>query len=343
MKKGLLISLLLCISLSAFAQSYPPEWVQYTSGGYLADIQSDRNTRNVSDTEFKNYLLNLARTNLAKQVRMHIEEAAVMKKSDVDGHSSIVYSSETNFSTELDLQLVETKTQYDSQTGEYHAIAFIDKKAAGRYYQNEIAVFLSKTDNSLTIARNYIDSGFKDRAKTELEALLPTFGTITESFFWLGIFDVPQNEITKLSSQCNTQEQTVKKVLADLQYGTSICLVCSAEMFGTRYPALQNELKGILAQDGCNFTENPKQSDWIIRINASSRKYNDVNMNGQPFYFTYADAEITIDKTITSQRIYEDGLSVKGGHSLNHTAAARVAYKNLEKQLGSIILKTIKQ
>lgn len=81
MKRGLLFSLLIWFSFGAFAQSYLPEWVKYTSGGYLTDIQSDRNTRNLSDTDFKNYLSNLARTNLAKQVRMHIEEVAEMKKN----------------------------------------------------------------------------------------------------------------------------------------------------------------------------------------------------------------------------------------------------------------------
>ena len=60
-------------------------------------------------------------------------------------------------------------------------------------------------------------------------------------------------------------------------------------------------------------------------------------------YFAYADARITIDKGATSQRIYENEISVKGGHTQNYTQAAKTAYKDLSRQLSEIIEGNIRE
>lgn len=342
MKKELLFSLLICFSFGAFAQSYPPEWVKYTTGGYLADIQSDRNTRNVSDTDFKNYLLNLARTNLAKQVRMHIEETAEMKKSAVDGRTSIVYSSETRFSTDLDMQLVETKTQSDSQTGEYHAIAYIDKEAARNYYRNALMMASNKIDNSVELARSFVAAGFKTKARQELENTHGFFAPVDEALFWMNVFGTPQADLNKWQERFGQQEQTVKRMLSDLKYGTRICLSCQADLFGISYPTLQNELKGLLSSDSCSFTDDRESADWVITVNCYSREYTHVVVGAADTWFAYVDAVVAIDKAATSQRIVEDEFSVKGGHTHNYREAARSAYKEVKDRIAEVLKRNIK-
>lgn len=342
MKRGLLFSLLICFSFGAFAQSYPPEWVKYTSGGYLADIQSDRNTRNLSDAEFRNYLLNLARTNLAKQVRMHIEEVADMKKIAVDGRTSIVYSSDTRFSTDLDLKLVETKTSYDSRSEEHYAIAYIDKDAARNYYKNALMIAANKIGNSIELARSYIAAGFKTKARQELENTSEFFVPVDESLFWMNIFGTPQDELNAWQGRFNAAEQNIKRMLADLKHGMVIYLSCTADIFGRAYPTLQNELKGILATDGCSFTDNPADADWAITVTCVAREYSNVKIGNSSSYFSYVDARIVIDKVVTSQRIYEDEISVKGGHTFGYDEAAKAGYKEIKQQLGKIIKENIK-
>lgn len=343
MKKGLLFSLLICFSFGAFAQSYPPEWVKYTSGGYLADIQSDRNTRNLSDTDFKNYLLNLARTNLAKQVRMHIEEVADMKKIAVDGRTSIVYSSDTRFSTDLDLKLVETKTSYDSRSEEYYAIAYIDKEAARNYYRNASMLSANKIGNSIELARSYIAAGFKTKARQELEKTSEFFVPVDESLFWMNIFGTSQDELTAWQGRFNVAEQNIKRMLANLKHGTVIYLSCTADIFSKAYPTLQNELKGILAADGCSFTDSPVDADWAITVTCTAREYSNVKVGNSSSYFSYVDAHIVIDKVVTSQRIYEDEVSAKGGHTFGYAEAAKMAYKEIKQTVGGIIQKNIRQ
>ena len=343
MKGRLFLLFLIGWALNLSAQSYPPEWVKYTFGDYLYDIQSDNNNRGLSETAFKNYLLDVARTNLAKKVQMRVKEEANMNKSAVDGRSHVSYSSSTHFSTDVNLKLVDSRTSYNANTKEGFAIAFIEKAAACTYYRNEIERILGKIDNALTTANNYVASGFKERARSEVKAILPEFAKTEEPFFWLSFFGVSRMEISELTGRCNAREQSAKQMLADLKHGTLICLSCTADLFGRPYPTLQNELKGKLSAGGCSFTDNPADADWVIRVEVSAREQNIAVFGGMTSYFAYADAQVIIDKTATSQRIYEDEISVKGGHTQSYMEAARAAYKDLSKQLGEILKQGIKE
>lgn len=351
MKRVLLFCFWFGLSFVSTAQTCPPEWTQYTSGGYLYDIQSDYNTRGLSDTDFKNYLLDVARTNLAKQVQMRVTEEADLHKRAAGGHTQINYSSSTQFSTDVNLQLVSTKTLYRSATKEYFALVYIDKSEACRHYRNEIERILSKADNALTTANNYVQSGFKEKARGEMNAVLPEFSRVDEPFFWLSFFGTGRAELQSLTERCHTREQAVKQMLADLKHGTSIFLSCTSDLFGTSYATLQNELKGKLSAGGCNFTTDETAADYVIRVEASAREYNIAVFGGQTSYFAYADARITIDKPgpqrldhqRNSQRIYEDEVSSKGGHTRNYTEAARAAYRELCKKLTTILNEQIRE
>lgn len=343
MKQFGIILLILTAFLRINAQECPPEWVKYTYGGYFYDIQSDHNNRNLSETDFKNYLLNNARANLAKQIKMSVHDSAELNKIAVDGRTSIRYSSNSEFSTDLNMKLVETKTLYNPNNHEGSAIAYIDRDAALKYYKNELILTYNKIKNSVKIAENYISTGFKSKAKSELELSLSCIAQVDELLFWMNIFGASQSELSDWNDKFNFAEQDAKSRLADLEHGTVIYLSCVAEIFGKPYPALQNELKGMLSKDGCSFTDNPKKADWTITITCNTREYSNVKVGNSNSYFSYVDAHIIIDKNITSQRIYEDEVSVKGGHTFGYSEAARAGYKDVSKKLGDIIIKCIKQ
>lgn len=344
MKKWLLLLLLSAgMSFGCAARSFPPEWARYLTGEYLAEVQTGRNERNLPERAFLDELLNGCRTNLARQVRVRVSDFAELEKRARDGAATVVYSSRTQFSTDVDLRLVVTRTCYDPETGEGCALACIGKEEAHRYYRSEIDAFLERVDHTLALANDYVRSGFKGRAKSELEALLPRFGMQDEAFFWLRVFGFPPEEYAALSSSRNDREHSVKRMLAELQHATTICLICSAELFGSRYAALQQLLKGRLSAQGCSFTEDPARADWVVRVEASAREYNRLTTEARTLYFAYVDAAVSIDKVVTSQRICEEGLSVKGGHTISYEEAARAAGRELAERLGSLVLHAIKE
>ncbi len=337
------ILLLLLAFLRVNAQECPPEWVKYTYGGYFYDIQSDNNNRNLSETDFKNYLLNIARTNLAKQIQVSVQDVAQLNKVSIDGRTAINYTSSTTFSTDVDMKLVETKTLYNSASREGYAIAYIDRDAARNYYKNELTIVYNKINNSIALADNFVSAGFKNRAQTELEASLKHFGSVDGPLFWMNIFGASQLELSEWQQCFNAAEQDIKRKLADLKHGTVIYLSCDANIFGEPYFTLQNELKGILAADGCSFTDNPENADWAIAITCTAREYSNVKVGNSNSYFSYVDAHILIDKVITSQRIYEGEVSVKGGHTFGYPEAAKAGYKDIKQQIGKIIKENIAQ
>ncbi len=329
--------------LGVKAQECPPEWVKYTYGGYFYDIQSDDNIRKLSESDFRNYLLNSARASLAKQIKMSVHDIAQMKKTAIDGRTSISYSSNTKFSTDLNMKLVETKSMYSQSTGQGYAIAYIDKDAAKNYYINELTLLNNKISNSIELSDSYIEGGFKKKAELELNKSLKLFNSVEEPLFWLNIFGASQYEINEWQRKFNIAEQNVKRQLAELKHSTAIYISCNADLFGKPYPSLLNELKGKLAAKGCSFTDSPNNADWVITVNCFAREHSNVKAGNSNAYFTYVDAAITIDKTISQQRIYEDEVSVKGSHTFGYQEAAKAGYKDIIKELSQIINKSIDQ
>ncbi len=339
MRKTLLVGTLIALPFLGMAQSHPQEWEAYTSNGYFYNIQSDHNNKGLSETQFKSQLLDIARTNLARQIQIQVTEQALLNKQSIKGRTSIDYTSTSQFKTNVNLKLVEAKTYYNPLTQEGHAIAYINKGNGITYYRYEINQNIEEIKSHLSIADNYVQTGFKKKAKEELECLNTQFNQIDEAITWLGILGLTSEQSVPLLNHVNQLKQQVTGKVAELQHSIVICISCNATVFEKPYPSLQNELKGILAQEGCSFTTNPQKADWVIKIKASTREYN----NKDSFYFAYADASISITKQLTSQCIYEDEISKKGGHTLGFTEAARKAYKSLSNPLGKAILEIIKQ
>lgn len=329
MKRHFAMALLLLWGAVAHAQNYPSEWKKYTSDGYFHDIESGAN---------KQSTLNMARTNLARQIQMHVKEKNQMDKQAVNGRSSILYHSSTTFSTDVDMNLAETKTHYDADQGKYYVLLYIDKASSAVYYENEVKMLINKVDNAVTITDNYVSTGFKQKAKAELQKAIGLFDDADKYFFWLNVFGLDEYRIQHYLKEVNGWEQSVKQKLAELEYGTTYCIVCDADLFGKRYVKLANEVKGNLSASGCNFVDVPANADYVIRIKASARKYNEF----QEAYFTYIDAAVTIDKNATGQRIFEDEVQEKGAHTLSYDEAARDGYKQITKEITKLLKDIIK-
>lgn len=337
-----LLGLLCSIGVGA-QQPHPADWVQYTMGGYLYDIQSDFNRAGISETDFKQQLLNVARANLAKTIKVQVQDYATMQSIDVNGQSASIYKSSTLFSTDVEMNLVETRTHYNAGTREAFAIAYVHKVTACRHYENEIQMGLRKIENALLTASTYINMGFKERAKSDLQNAMPEFDRIGELFFWVSLFGMPQEQVDALMSRRNGLELQVKQQLAELQHGTSICVNCESQLYDTEYYELDKRVRGILSEMGCNFTNSPSESDWVISIMAHAREGQATTFGTRTSYFAYVEAKIVIYKMATRQNIYENIITKKGGDTRNFMEAARAAYKDLTAELGEIITTTIKE
>lgn len=336
------IALLFLASLSLMAQDYPSDWVLFTSDGYFHDIESGQVNQKATEANLKNYLLDLARANLSKQIEVRVEEVSSIDKNVVNGMSDIRYTSRSHFTTNLDIRLSETRSFTDNQSGIVYVIAYINKKEVCIYYRNELQKLLSKVDQALVVANNYTNTGFKAKAKEELQGALSFFVQADELFFWFNVFGMDKNQINQYLNELHQRELTVKTELSELEHGTVYCVVCTADNFGTVYNDLENELKGQLSQTGCSFTDILEKADFVIHVEASAREYNVINSNKNTFYFAFVDAAISVDKNATGQRILEDVISVKGSHTLGYKEAAHNAYQVVSKNIIQLLKECIK-
>lgn len=96
---------------------------------------------------------------------------------------------------------------------------------------------------------------------------------------------------------------------------------------------------------GCTFVSRADQSDWAIYITASAREYNKIGEGNDAQYYVYIDSKLSIEKTITGQRVYEEQLEPqKGGWSFSYVEAARRdGYKEVSRLLISRIKEQIQQ
>ena len=139
---------LLFVSLSAFSQNMPPEWQKFTREDYYFSVRQETNRKKVKENEFLDYLLGLVRADLAKQIKITVRDEASLEKKSEDGHTSIAYSASSNFSTDVTLRFVETRTYYDKKKKEGYAIAWLSKAELQRIYNERAARIVSMLDAS---------------------------------------------------------------------------------------------------------------------------------------------------------------------------------------------------
>ena len=204
------------------AQDYPLEWKEFTSSGYLYDVQFEECKNGQSVSDLKENLLNAARTNLARQISIRIEDKAQLNKKANDGQSSVAYQTQTSFSTEANMHLVFTATSYDSSKRIVYAIAYVNKQQARDYYSKDLSLQLGNVKNSIAMAKDYVEKGQKAEARENLHAAEESIESVDNNLFWLNVFDVSLSDLDNWQTEVNNSRRLVNQMLTDVTMATTI-------------------------------------------------------------------------------------------------------------------------
>ncbi len=340
MKRLFFLMAIMSLVTVSMAQDAPKAWNVYKSERYYSKIETGYNYDGMSDVEFKKTLADAARLNLARMLEVKVNDYASSSHLVADSDAHSIYNAKTVFSTNVNLKFVKVESVYYPSEHRGYAIAFVDKSLAIRSYKNEIEHIISKGEAALDIASSYISSGFKSRAREELEKVLPLFEQADDAFFALTFFDSSEN-YSSLESKCYAVANRVKQMYADMKHSTAIYIKCNADVFGSSYTTLANDVKGELSKRGCSFTSDRSTADYIIEINASAREHTKSKYGNSETYFSYVDAAIDIQKCSTSQNIYTNEVSVKGSSTRNFNLAANDAFRKIFKEISNAIINNI--
>ena len=150
------------------AQNFPVRWIGFTTGEYIYAIEEDNYSSKQSQVDFINSLLDRARLNVAKQVKISVSDNAKLVKSSLNGISSISYSSETVFSTDATMHLLRCDSEFRPDAKKGYAIAYLDKREVRDYCEKEAYRLLTQLESEFATAKKMIALGYKDRAKSIL-------------------------------------------------------------------------------------------------------------------------------------------------------------------------------
>lgn len=333
------------LALSANAQTLVDKHLSFWPGinnqDYIYDIVEESNDNNIPETKLKEELYQSALKNLSRKIQIHVKDFAEIKKESVDALTHTFYKSQTNFITDLELRFVKSDFIYDSSDKRGYLIAYINKTEVCQYYLTEFELAISNLNQKTSSAEKYLDNGYKIKAINELDGLQVLNEKCSEALSWLNIFGYNDQQIYELNQRLLNVEAVEKDLRLKLEHDVIIYLNSNVSVFDKKDNSLGLEIKGLLSEKGCSFTENPSEADWVIEIKGNAREYSTTTIGSTMNYISYVDITILIKKQSSSQIVYEDMVSSKGIHPMGYGAAANKAFMDLPKQIENIIAKTI--
>lgn len=347
----------LTISTLLYAQS-EPRWYDlssrnmfYPSSEYYTGYSEDVRDAHVTLEAQLKQISDMARTELMASVQIKVKSitnsyinSTQYESSNQEMSQELLQLFEMQTQTSVNMQLpgIKIETWQNSTENTVVAFAYVRKADLINHFDKQITVSIVRLENALQNIAQMEAIGQKTDARKLAETSIKHVTDIEYAQRILLAIDESKDTSKLQTTESNRLKQQLLHKISELQHSLTIYLQCNADIFGGTYSTLEGELKGELSKLGCSFVNALEGADYVVEIKASSREYSHVQMNGMNQYFAYVDANITITKGVTQQRIYEDELSVKGGHTHNYAQAARTAYKSISKELASVIKGQIK-
>lgn len=351
-----LIACSMTVVLPLYAEE-PPSWYDlkvrntrypkevYFSGFVLGEQQPGENLQQATER-----IKREAQVEAASSIRMKVEKTLteanqselVQGAGSFDEKVTEHFESFTQIRVEMEIPGLKVEVWKNDAKKEISAFAYVRKDELARKLERRILTGMTKAELALENVNRLMDEGRKPEARKVAEDGMLLFEDIEQTQALLLAID--NDNIADLQiSEAAELKQSMADRLAELQHGIAICLRIEAYCQEKPYSSLEKQLQGELNVLGCYFTNDTIQAEWIISVNAQTRDYQHTAFGNTDMYASYMEAQISILKVNTGQRIYEDLLTVKGTHTLNFDEAARNAYKAGVKKIGSIIKQTIMQ
>ena len=296
-------------------------------------------------------LKDAARVEALSTIRVHVQNTTVNQALSqtlrtMEGtfrQSAREFSSSTKTTVDIEIPGLQIEVWQNPQNGNIAAFAYVKKATLIRQLEKKITVGLTKIETSLDQIDQMVANGQKMQARDLAQKTLPQFYEVDESQKLLAAVDEDADEESLQLQETRTLQNRLTGMVAQLKNGINIYLLCNAYMFGPSYATLKEEIQGALSPMGCTFVRSAEQADWAVQVTAKAREYNAFTTGNVTSYYVYVDATIIVEKTATGQRIYENQISEKGGHTHNYEQAARQAYKDISPKISKIIKEQIQQ
>ena len=355
MKKSLIL-LFSAISLTIFAQQ--PNWYedsqraanypsqQYFTGIAFGEIERGENLGNALDR-----MKTAARVEALKTIRIQVQNETTSNVHSesietIDAWSeSIKETLDSRTTTKVDLEIpgLQVEAWKNPNSDEVVAFAYIKKSTLSRQMDKQVTAGLTRIETVLDNAEQLAANSQKMQAREAIKKAIPLFQEVEQAQRILIAADPLSDAESLQLAETKQLQQRYIRLAADLKNGINVYLICNAKLFSANYSTLKGEIQGELSKLGCTFVQSAAQADWNVYVTASAREYNKTDYGTTTSYYAYVDANIVVEKATTKQRVYENEINEKGGHTHNFEQAARQAYRDISPKISQIIKKEIQQ
>ena len=351
-----LLFLILFLSSGVMAEKVvAPDWMDgvsrealYPAGKYYTGFASATILNGEDKESVYTRVQQNARIAAVSSIQVTVEQTIerFMQNAQIHGEASsagIMTSFAQTHTSIKDVPGLKMEVWENPKTHEVSAFAWVKISNLTNRLMRRIAANTAKLELELKNIDTLVSKGDKMQAKNDLSDLQTLLDDIeNDQRIMLSVDPSVTDEDLSMEDTKRLKEHFLT-LNTDLKNGLNIYLVCTADLFGEPYPALQEGLRGALSPLGITIVDTAEQSDWSIAVTASAREYNAATFGNVTNYSADVDAQIIINKTATSQRIYENRITVQGAHTHNYEQAARQAYKDLSPKISQIIQKQLKQ
>lgn len=338
-----ILTILFFSSFSLVNAQNDPAWLmeswrsaQYPSSTFITGFSQDGKNKTETIAEAIERVKNFARANLSESILSSIQSVNESYSQSVsDGKKESVsetFKSQINVSTNLEINGIKVETYVKDNL--VYGFAFANKYEIIGFYKANLNMQVQQIEGFINTALELEKNNEKNKAKDEFNKAVPIFEEVATSQGILSAVD------KNISEQDLKMQQTMKlyneviQANARLAQGIIVLVTTNEDLFNEKTTSIENNLKAILATNGCRFTKFEDEADWKVEINATSREFNYSNN----VYFSYVDAEIKLFKAPSDKHVYQNEFSQKGAHSKSYRDAARKAYDEISKPISEKIL-----
>ena len=360
--KKLITACFAFLPLLLVAQSSKPNWINADSRrliyseneyfiGFASGFAKQGETLDAATARMKAE----AQGDAAQRIQVHVHSEAFDAVQSVqqrtaetfDEEVHRIYHQQTSTSSSIDIPNLQVMTWNDTATHEVAVLVYTKRRDFVRYYDRQIESLLGKMESAIADIAIQEKQGQKSKAVKTAETALESCPSVEYSQRMVALADPEVSNEDLQMSRYMTAMHDLAETITRLKYATTYYINCRASIGETDYPMLDKEVRGLLANNGCNFIDTRNDADWIIEINASV--VNTMHRDGMPYYI-YVDGTISIENSV-GKRIMEDRISaleaghpdgIKGGE-FNADKAVRIAYRETARIISETILKFVQE
>ena len=348
MAKTIFLYLLLSTVSLALCGQVKPSWtsaamreISFPAGTFFTGYTQGEAWTGETIEAAKLRLLRDAQGLLAESIRMTISSRTAMQTVSTQTNRSERIDNVVDANVEIaaDAEIAGMNSEppfQDTETGIIHAFAYVNRFELSGYHKANLGMNLTQAEGLLQTAHDLEAAGEKSQARRQCEAMIPLLVRVRQSQDLLTAIEPSISPEALQQPRTEALHNRLVQIHARLAQAVNVYVESAESLFSRPTSLVANRLKSLLADMGCSFTDDTMQTDFRLKIEATTR------YQGIEYGFTVCYADVTIDlfDARRERSVFKDEFSQKG-ISTTQEAAGRKALEDAAATIADKIAKWI--